>query len=133
MHGLPELFHALYVTGAAGTVAYLAVLTSRRLPGWVWAHRPRTVGEWLLVPVEVWLGFLVAILIMMVTFIGWPAVLSVVIFVEKRRRAQRRALEEEEEEALLQEVRSLRGRRSEEGTSVRGAFNEADEGTSSMR
>lgn len=111
MHVLPELLHALYVAGAAGTVGYLAFLASRRLPEWLWAHRPHTVGEWLLAPLEVWLGFLVAILIVLVTFIGWPVVLSVVIFAEKRHRARRRAIEDEEEEALLQEVRSLRGKR----------------------
>ena len=80
----PNLFNVLYVTGAAGTVGYLLFLTSRGLPGWLWAHRLRSVGDWLLAPFEALLGVFVTMVVFTLTVIGWPAVLPVVLLVEKR-------------------------------------------------
>ena len=105
---LPEIFRVFYVTGALGTVGYLAFVTSRRLPRWLWTHRPRKVDEWLRAVLVAVLGVLVAMVVMSVTILGWPLVLSAALLQEKRNRARRRAIEVEEDEALLQEVRSLR-------------------------
>lgn len=106
---LPEIVRLLYLTGALGTVGYLASLTSRRLPGWFSAHRPRTVGEWPRAALVALLGVLVAMVIMWVTVIGWPVVLSAASVVEKRRgREKRRLIEEREEQSLLVEIRASR-------------------------
>lgn len=105
MNEVLVILDALYLTGGAATLGYLASLASRWLPGWLWANRPHDLQDWIISPFVLLLAAVIALPFILAT---WPVALVVVALEKKRLRQRRRAIEEKEEAALFEEARRFR-------------------------